>query len=46
MDYIVGTLKAEGISASLIFQDANISLEFDTAEVKDENGNVDRKSVV
>lgn len=40
MDYIVGTLKAEGISASLIFQDASISLEFDTAEVKDENGNV------
>lgn len=40
MDYIVGTLKAQGISSSLIFQDANISLEFDTAEVKDENGNV------
>ena len=38
--YLVGTLKLSGTAASLIFQDASISLESDTAEVKDENGNV------
>ena len=38
--YLVGTLKLSGTSSALIFQDASISLEADTAEVKDENGNV------
>ncbi len=38
--YLVGTIKVDGLSTGLIFQDASIALEADTAEVKDENGNV------
>ncbi len=38
--YLVGTIKIDGLSTGLIFQDASIALEADTAEVKDENGNV------
>lgn len=38
--YLVGTLQVSGTSTGLIFQDASIAIEADTAEVKDENGNV------
>lgn len=40
MDFLVGTLTGSGAGTGLIFQDCQANIEFDSAEVKDENGNV------
>ena len=38
--YTVGTLTNADLTTGLILQDINANIEFDTSEVKDENGNV------
>lgn len=39
-EYKVGTLTNADLSTGLILQDITANIEFDTSEVKDENGNV------
>lgn len=40
VNFVVGTLKNANFSTGLIMQDVSASMECDTAETKDENGNV------